>query len=371
MNEADEAVFQLISKSLDLEEGEAQIALREEAVRLADLRANLKLQYYAREVLVRACVFGGAPEKALVAFAWLLAQFDSHPGQFDQWAILWKYKWINASICDFPQVPKSRIYAMLDDFERRSREAGYGLRAVTNQRYRVEKFWDNREKAIEYFQQLEDLPADELSNCPTCETNERVSFAIYSNNDERALDLARPILSGAQKCGSVPHRTYGSLLLPLIRLGRQAEALNYHLKGYRLIANNKNYLDKIADHIICLVLTENYKQALALYETHCGWTEANRDAFSCFQFFRASWFLFAVLAERKELLQLTLPKSFPLHSDNGSYDPRELAAWCKQKAERLAKRFDERNETDHFMKTFAETLALRELSAPHPLAEAE
>jgi hypothetical protein len=371
MSEVAEQVYQLISQSLDFEDGDTQISLREEAVRLADLRGDLKLQYFAREVFVRSCIFGGATEKALVAFAWMLAQFDNNPGRFDQWAILWKYKWINGVICDFPQVPKKRIYEMIDDLEQRAVRAGYGLRATTNERYRLEKFCDNKEKAIEYFRQLEDLPTDDLSNCPLCETDERVSFAIYCGNDERALEVALPILTGDQKCGSVPHRTYANVLLPLIRLGRQKEALRYHAKGYRQIANNKGFLDRISDHLICLTLTENFPTAIMLVERHYTWIETTKDAFSHFHFFRAASLLFDLLAEREGSFNLNLPRSFPLYSEAGNYDCARLAAWFKQKAEAIAKRFDERNETDFFMRTIAETPSLKELRAPFPLVEME
>jgi len=367
MSEVAEQVYQLLSQSLDLEDGDAQIALREEAVRLADLGGDLKLQYFAREVFVRSCIFGGATEKGLVAFAWLLAQFDNHPGRFDQWSILWKYKWINGVICDFPQISKQRIYEMLDDLEQRALKAGYGLRAVTNQRYRAEKFWDDREKAVRYFRQLEELPPDKLSNCPLCETDERVSFAIYCGNDQRALEIAQSIFNGDEKCGSVPHRTYANVLLPLIRLGRQREALRYHLKSYSLIANNKAFLDKVADHVICLALTENFKEAMALVEAHYAWTETNRDLFAHFRFFRAAWLLFELLTEREELLELTMPKSFPLYAEAGNYDSARLGAWFKHKTEGIARRFDERNGTDFFMRTITDTPALKKLVAPCPL----
>jgi hypothetical protein len=366
-----EQVYQLLSESFQLEDGEAQIAVREEAVRLADLNGDLKLQYFAREMFIRACIFGGSSEKALVAFAWLLAQFDNNPGQFDLWAILWKYKWINGVICDFPQVPKKRIYEMIDDLEQRALRAGYGLRATTNERYRAEKFWDNKDKAIEYFRKLEELPTDDLSNCPLCEMDERVSFAIYCGNDERALEIAFPILTGDKKCGSVPERTYANLLLPLVRLGKYAEAMRYHEKGYSQIANNKGFLDRIADHLIFLTLTENFKRGVALVERHYSWTETTKDAFSQFHFFRASALLFELLAEREKSFKLKLPRSFPFYSDSGDYDCARLAAWFRQKAEAVARRFDERNETDFFMRTLAETRLLRALRVSFPLVGAD
>lgn len=367
MSQAEDQVYQLLSESYELDDGEAQIAVQEEAVRLADLHGDLRLQYHTRGIFVRACIFGGASEKALVAFAWMLAQFDSHPTEFDLWAILWKYKWINSVICDFPQVPKARIYEMIDDLERRALRAGYGGRATTNARYRAEKFWDNKEKAIEYFRELEKLPSDDLSNCSLCEADERVSFAIYSGNDERALEVALPILNGRARCGSVPQRTYANVLLPLIRLGRQREALRYHEKGYSMIANNLGFLDRVSDHLLCLTLTENFDKAIELVEKHYSWTDRTKDVYTHFRFFRAAWLLFEILAERKGSWQLSLPRSFPLYSETGVYDWARLAGWFRQKAEAIAKRFDERNETDFFMRTILETPLLKELCTPFPL----
>jgi hypothetical protein len=372
MSEEAGRVAQLIVRALDLPDGDEQIALCEEATRHADLHGDLRLQYLVRETLVRACVFGGAAEKALVHFSWLLAQFDLNPGVFDQWAILWKYKWIVGHVCDFPQIPKRRIYEMLDDLEARSLRAGYGLRAATNHRYRTEKFWDDREKAVEYFYKMEALPQDGLNNCPACEMDERVGFAAYCGRDDEAHRLALRLFDSGKECRTVPHRTYANLLMPLLRLGRRREAMHYHLKGYPLVADNKVFLDRVSEHLIFLTLTENYARAAALAEKHYPWAEKNRDAYSLFRFFRAAWLLFETLAERAwPSVTLDLPPSFPLFDRAGVYDSARLAAFFRQKAEPIAARFDQRNETDHFARTLAATPALKNLSAPFPLPAAE
>ena len=57
----------MVNESSDLDGGDKQISLPEEAVRVADTNGDLGLQYFAREKLVRACIFGGATDKALVA----------------------------------------------------------------------------------------------------------------------------------------------------------------------------------------------------------------------------------------------------------------------------------------------------------------
>lgn len=361
-------VYELLEESLLLDDGDERIAVCEKAVQEAELSGDSQTRYLAREYCVRAYVFGGEPEKGLVGFSWLLAQFDNSPGEFSEWGILWKYKWILSLITNFPQIPKSRIYEMLDDFEKRSLRAGYSLHATYNKRYRVERFWDNKELALEYFGKMAELTPDELSNCPDCLRDEAVSFSVYVGNDVRAVELAQPLLDGERKCASVPHRTYACLLLPMIRLGRQREALDYQRAGYRLIANNKRFVERVSQHLVFLVLTGNFDRAVELFKKHYPWTEQNRDSFDRFHFFRSSWLLFALLAEKaNQPLRLDMQKPFPRYSTDGLYDPRDLAKWFNEKAEHLATQFDARNETDFFKRTLNDTPDLKKFYQPRSL----
>ena len=370
MSDYRERAYELLEESLRFGDGEERIEVCESAVREADLGGDLQTQYLAREHCVRAYVFGGAPEKALVGFSWLLAQFDNNPGEFSEWGILWKYKWMMGLICDFPQVPKARIYEMLDDLEARALRAGYGLHAVYNHRYRIEKFWDNKDRAREYFQRMTELPVDDLSNCSACLRDEYVGFAIYFDLDARALELAQPLLDGEDKCGTVPHRTYANLLLPTVRLGRQAEGLSYHRAGYRLIKNNRSFADRISQHLVFLTLTENLDHAVALFEKHYPWTEQNRNGFDLFHFYRAAWLLFDLMFGRgKTVLHLNLHGSFSQYAEDGNCRTDRLADLFKQQADTLAQQFDLRNETDFFSRTMAETPALKDLCASFPLSE--
>jgi hypothetical protein len=106
---------ELISRAYYLPEGDERIMMLEEAVRQADTANDVKLQYDAREAFIEAAYFGGIPEKAMVAYAWCLAQYDRDPVRFREWNILWRYKWMVNVVCDFPQISKEQIYEMLDD----------------------------------------------------------------------------------------------------------------------------------------------------------------------------------------------------------------------------------------------------------------
>ena len=119
-----EQIWELILQAYRMGDGDAKIALLEEAARVADICGDLKLASDAREHLVQAATFGGAPEKALVAFSWSLAQYDRRAGEVSEATVLWQYKWILDSITNFPQIGKAQILEMLDDMAARYRRAG-------------------------------------------------------------------------------------------------------------------------------------------------------------------------------------------------------------------------------------------------------
>jgi hypothetical protein len=87
-----ETDLRLLAGAEGLRDSPEKVAVLEEAVRHADSAGTLELQYGAREGLAEAAYFGGAPDKAIVAYTWCLAQFDRHPGRFNEWRLLWRYK---------------------------------------------------------------------------------------------------------------------------------------------------------------------------------------------------------------------------------------------------------------------------------------
>jgi hypothetical protein len=355
-------VYVTIGQALDLEDGDEKIAQMEEAVRIADTGSDIADQYFAREQFLNAAYWGGSPEKALVAYAWCLAQFDMQPEKFSERELLWTYKWMVNTIFYFPQISKEQIFEMLDDMTRRYRKAGYGLRVVYQYRYRIERFWGNRDEAISYYRYAQGLASDDLSNCPACELDEQVSFHNYCGEDALTVSTAEPLLEGRYKCRTVPQRTMARLLLPLLRLGRREEAWAYHLQGYRPVSRNKSFLNYVSDHLIYLTVTGELERAAELIEEHYPWAEGNTNAYNRFLFYRAAWLFLDVMTESQApRLSLRLPSTFPLYVESGEYETSRLADWFQQEARRIAQRFNERNENDHFTRELEGVLALKNL----------
>ncbi|HEX8068997.1 MAG TPA: hypothetical protein VF546_03535 [Pyrinomonadaceae bacterium] len=363
----------LLREADALEPGETQTALVEEAVRLADTYGTIREQLETREELIHAGTFGGAYDKALVAYSWCLAQYDRHPhasSLVDTYKLLWRYKWIMANIAGFPQVTRAQLDEMLADMERRYRAAGYGLRPVWSARYRVAKVCGDRELAFEAYNTMRAMSRDLLSDCAACDLDEQVTFHIWSGKHAQALSLAERLLSGGLRCATVPQRTYARVLWPLFRLGRYDDAAYYHLKGYRLITGSRDWVDEYADHMLFLALTDNLDRAVALFARHLRFALKAVNQKDKFLFLRAAWFLCARLAAKgRATLKLRLPRAFPAYERTGLYETARLAAWLEAETRAIAARFDERDGNDYYTQLVAEVATFDALVTPYPLDE--
>jgi tetratricopeptide (TPR) repeat protein len=358
------SVRELIRRGAQLGDGYEKVMTLEEAVRIADTGHDVQLQYQAREELIEAAFWGGETEKALVAYSWCLAQFDNYPEKFSEWLLLWRYKWIVNVVVNYPQITKKQIYEMLDEMERRYLKAGYGLRVVYYYRYRTEKFFGNKDEALKHFRRAQELARDELSDCAACEIDERVTFQAYCGEDELAHSLAEPLFAGLHRCRSVPQRTLANILLPLVRLGRWAEARDYHTRGYSMISQNVIYLTYVSDHLLFLALYGDFEKATQLLEYHFRWTDKNKSQYDNYTFFRAAWLLLELMSDAGErTIKVRLPESFPLYqySQNHHYEISQMKEWFERRAREIGEKFDKRNGTDQFARELAETPALKEL----------
>lgn len=360
--EIDESVRDLMRRARSLSNGDEKIMTLEEAVRIADTGHDVELQYDAREELIEATFWAGETDKAIVAYSWCLATFDKYPEKFSEFLLLWRYKWIVNVIFHFPQIPKEQIYEMLDEMERRYRNAGYGLRVVYYYRYRVERFFGNKDAALRHFRYAQTLARDDLSDCSACEIDERVTFQIYCEDYEFALSIAEPILEGRHKCRTVPQRTLGFVLLPLVHLGRWEEAWDYHHRGYSMISQDVTFLEYLSDHLLFLALYEDFERAAHILEKHFDWAKKNSDKFDQYLFYRAAWLFLDLLTESGvDTLELRLPETFPRYNEEGRYETSLLRDWFKESAREIALRFDARNGTDSFAQELAETPPLKKL----------
>jgi hypothetical protein len=361
-------VEELLDQTFVLPDGPSKLALLEEAVRLADSHQDVALGDDVRDDLIRTATFSGYPEKALVAFSWRLAQADRDPEQFPDCRLLWQYKWIAGKLKNFPQISRKQIDDALDDMAQRCQRAGCGLRSIHKLRADDARDMGEPDEARRHYRAWEKTPRDYNSDCLACEQDHRVTHYLFLGKKEKALELAQPILRGAMRCAEIPHITYASVLLPLLQLGQVEQAAEYHHKGYRPIATNRNYLAQIGDHLLFLALTENLSRGIHLFEKHVSWALEVNDQRERWLFFLGARFLLSRVVENGTTsLKLRLPKALPCYQEEGRYESAVLASWVDETCRDLAAQFDARNGNDGFARRLTAQRRLKRWLTPYPL----
>ncbi len=360
----DRAQIQRLRAEADaLPHGPTQVALLEEAVRLADELQDVDLAYEMRDHLMRSAAFSGRPDDLLVAFSWCLAQYDCAPHRFNSYNLLWKYKWVIGGATHFPEIDRPRLEALLADMERRYREAGSTLHAVHDERRSLMKAFGDRAAARKAHAACRRTPRDHLSDCPACEAHGTLDYHVFQKHWRRAVQAAQPIFQKRLSCAVVPLVTYSTILLPLLHLGRIDEAREYQRTGYRLIRQADGVIEELAEHLRFVVLAGDLAQARRMMERHLPTVLE-----SVMLDKRFAWFLAArlwtdrLLGRGTKTIKLRLPAALPSPDAQGRSDVRQLGAWFTERAQEIARRFDARNGNDYHQQRLDELPELLRLA---------
>ncbi|WP_371878320.1 hypothetical protein [Corallococcus exiguus] len=361
----------LRAQAEELPEGDAKVRALEEAVRLTDAHGDVPLGYELRDSLIDAATFGGYPDKALVAFAWCRGQQKKDPQRFDPEDMLWKQKWVVGRLDEFPHISRKQIADALDDVEQSFAKLDAGKRAALKLRYQMARDMGDMgdtEEAERLWEAWLVTPRDHLTDCRVCELDDELDHHVDKGEWEQAIQKAKPILDGRQSCAEIPHLTLGTLLYPFFKLERMKEARDCHMRGYAMVAKNREFLATVGEHLEFLALTGNLSRGLTLLEKHLGWALEHSSYRDRFSFYTASSFLLGqVVADGRDEVSLRLPRAFALHAVDGGYGTRALKDWLESQARDIAARFDARNGTKRFTGLLARNEVLAKEARLFPL----
>lgn len=343
------AFDELMRQAHLLENGGEKVALLEAAVREADQCGDVPDAFEARMELIEAAEFSGHAEKAIVAFSWCLAKVDEDGSPFDEFDILWQYKWILGNITQFPQVARERIVGMQDDLARRLERLGCSPRPAHYMRFRNFLRMGMQDEAGKSVTLWLASPRDALADCEACELDNYVEFLVREGDCGGALQKAAPIVNNQLSCAEVPHMTYGTLLEAAMTLESDRDAERFHRSGYRLVRDNPVFIGTAAQHLLYSTWAGRLADGLKMLERHLPWAVHSAELGKVFDFYRAgSAFLQAWQHTPPGPFELSLPAGLaagPLR--HAAADPRELETWFLARAGDLARRFDQRNGNDY------------------------
>jgi hypothetical protein len=357
-------IDELLISAYDAPRGPVRLAFLEQAMNIADQHNDLHQGYTTRQDIIQCAVFTGAPEKALPAFSWCLAQSDKHPDKFVASTggfsedLMWQFKWMVENLPFFPQVTRAQIEATFDDMERRYTDHGISLRPAWMHRgMAAAKMGDGPERIRELRTKWQDLRRDAYADCRACESHKEMEIHLALDEPDRALAISAPLCDGRSGCAEVPASTLGELLMVLHERGETERADELHQRGYRLCHTNPEFTSTMGRHLHYATLRGNLEEATRIFERHLIWALEMRTPDWVFTFYLGVLSYLTRMCVDSAELRVRLPIEFELHRDDGVYDARQILGWFETKSRDIAKQFDARNGNERYTRLVDTALA--------------
>ncbi|MER7354909.1 hypothetical protein [Nonomuraea dietziae] len=354
-------VEEMLDQAREMPYGEARSILLEQALKAA--AHDRELAFEVRLELTEAYQYGAEPAKSFATFSRSVAEYDADPGRWSDWhtySLLWQFKWIASDMRRFPEIPLQRAYDALEEMERRYTQAGYGSHAVHTQRTYVAEHVGDRAAADEWFHRWQTTPRDDMSDCEGCDPSGKVWHLAWMGRDEEAIELAAPVVAGHLTCHVQPQGILSNLLLPYVRTGRLEAAAAAHLRAYRLVQGDANYVDDFGDHMEFCALTGNETRGLEILQRELPLLDRSPTPSDRMHFAGCA----ALLLRRLEHLG---HGGLTVRRDGNDVPLDRLRAELESDARDLAARFDARNGTGEQTRRLEARLAAEPLVEHLPL----
>ena len=341
--------------------GPDERALIDEAIALADESGEVEKGYSARSRLISSASHLGDTEAMFTAFAWCLGMHDKDPVRFPisgksqgDVDLLWVYKWMIPRLAGSPIFSRQQILESTIDMERRYAQFAAGWSGVLSARLEAALGLGDFGEAEKLRVGLAEAPRDSYSDCAACVAANEINVLVETDRGEDALVALDSMLDNNLSCTTQPEGAIAATLLPLLRSGNSDQAVTNHLRAYRLSRENPDNLGIIARHVLFCSVSGNFDRGITLVERHFGWL--TWDSLADNRRFDALA-AFAVLlysasrngrAERPVRVAASTELSELLLTPSANRSVSELAEACWLAAERLAGRFDLRNQNRAF-----------------------
>ncbi len=349
----DDAIDELIRAANALPDGEARLALTEEAVRVADSHGDIPRGYQLRQELIRLASACLRYDLYASTFSWCLSQAERDPTKFPVVDLLWWYQDVIGKLVNFPDITRAAYEELFTDAARLIRQHGYSLRGIYLERRSVGADYGSREMALEADGVWHKYPRDRLAYSIRTEAGRELQHRNFLGDWAGACEAAERYL--ATRAVRSEEWVVGEVLLPLFLVGRVADALRFHRLTEGTFRNRIGYMWHWGPHMTLLALTDNYSAGLRCFEAALPVAMAQPDLLSRFHFLEHAVVLFDRVANvRDQKVRLRVPSEFAWYSPDGMYDPAAVQAWLDTEARAAAERFDARNANDYFATSMQE-----------------
>lgn len=327
------------------------LAEQEARIREEDVRGDEAKSYSLRKDFVYKALQWGELERAVTAFAWMRAYFETNlksMSAHDKKSFCSIYSLILNSMPLIPSITRAQIQEVESEFAKRVIECGFGERAIHGAKWSNMMAMGDFDGIHEYLDQWKRLPDDGLYGCEPCEMNSQIKLHGFLRDDEKALKISKPIFAGRFRCFRVPDATYGEAIFPLIRLKQQSRARKILKEGYERVHTYHPNIVVISPMLVLLAHLGDFSTGFEYIERHTDWLFLGKDLDDKFGYYAAAGAFLERAAEAHATVELKLPGELNFSRDDHCYETADLAQSFLNEADRIATLFDERNQNTFF-----------------------
>lgn len=346
MSDYESKIEELWWEAMSLPHGPTKVSLLEEAVRLADLHNDVQMGFESRSQLMEAAIFSGRIDLLMVAFAWCLAAYDRDPENFDEFDLLWKYKWVVHQTLEFPAITRARMEEMLADMERRFRAGGHSLHAVTQQRRDLLIDMHDVEGAKQAHAAHKKTKVDFLSDCRACTRANDGDYYAMLKKWKQQLKTLEPVLAGKLTCAEQPISSASKAMITMLRLGQVDEAKELQQKYVKKLKLGNDHNRMASNHITFLSLTGEPAKAKRIFEKFLPEILESVSRADRLHLFRAGVVMLDRLGQKSKTVKLIAHPELPAPDDKGLHEIAALRDWMYNDALKISRIYDARNGND-------------------------
>lgn len=253
--------------------GPARSNLVAEAVTWADALDDEDLAIEARLALAVSYHQGNEEWKGLAPFVWLLDRHAERPDLFDARRIhemFWNYKWAIHVAAGNPAVGAAQLAQLQDGLEEFYRNQGASMHVVHGERHDAAVALGREDVAAAELAAWRATPRDETSDCEGCDPMRQVNWATAHGDWELAVATAVPVLDEVVGCAVQPARMQAAVLLALLYSGRPKAAWDAHVRSYRQLRGQPQFMSAMGQHMEFLALTGRVGRGLRIMRECLG-----------------------------------------------------------------------------------------------------
>lgn len=332
-----------------------KIKLYKQAINIADSNNDIDWGYDLRVELIHCEYVTSRCVESIPSFAWILNTIDANPDLFDEKNIMLLYKWMVWATYDNPSISIDQIEAVRDDFHRRMNKNGYS----SYMHYSLMMQWaiynGNIENGYKYQSLRKTQELDHICSCRLCDENMDMQIELMAGNFDKAILIAKEIISQKDECTFEPLATYAKLCYYLALNGRSDLFSDFFDKGMESLAKKDEDFVTLINIAYLLFFASRYRKsdALSLFEKYASWDfEAN----SYWSFYFGASVL--PLFKDSETIVLQLPASLPYYKEDGKYLADELYNYFYDRTKSIASQFDKRNGNSFMTDSFNKMLTI-------------